>query len=484
MAEEYPKISQAIVEDLGQSPEEIFASFEREPIAVTSSGQLHRATSRHGVRLVVKIQNQITRRRYAVDIRLMHWLAVPLNWLGVLDVNSVETYVEQFAHALFSELDLADAARNATVMSELSRDDESEFNFTIREEYTANRILTWEFVDGIPVIQILKAIRLGDLHYLQKLEDQQYDLHLIARRIHWSSLNQFYRDGMFHSDLSPAGILVLPDNRIAHVDFAVVGRFTEAHQDSFRFFMQFALREQFDEATEELLRWIEPAPNTDVTGFRRDMSAVLEDYLDGFHSPVGSPPWLAARHVVVRMMSVIRQHGLSVPATVSLYLRALLTRDAIIFELSPAYDPPAEEAQFMVRAARMDAKEILKQQEIVGSVSASWGQAKDLATNVGKLLTSGRSIEISLRMLQARLLQYGIWTALIGTVAYLGFREDAFANLNAALGVGKFVIPGMLLFFAFIFMLLVFSQGRKLAAIEKSNVAGREVSQRSLGRVR
>jgi ubiquinone biosynthesis protein len=483
-AEGYPTVSQTIVEDLGRSPDEIFAEFDREPFAVTSTGQIHLATSVDGVRLAVKIQNQATRKKYATDIRLMHWLAVPLDWVGVFGAKSVAAYIDEFARALFSELDLVDAARNATVMAALSSDDEAETSLTVREEYTANRILTWEFVYGIPVLQILNAIHQDDRKYLQKLEDQRYDLRLIARRIYWSTLNQIYRDGMFHSDLSPAGILVLPDNRIAHVDFAVVGRFTEMHQDSFRFFMQYVLREQFDEAIGELLRWIEAAPNTDIVGFRRDMSAVLEDYVDGFRSPAGSVTWLAARHVVVRMMSVVRQHGLAIPATVSLYLRTLLTRDAIIFELAPNYDPLAEEAKFMVRAARMDVKEMLKQREIVGSVTESWGQAKEIADNVGKLLTSGRSIEISLRMLQARLLQYGIWTALIGTVAYLGFREDAFTSLNAVLGVGKYFIPGTLLFFAFIFMLLVLRQGRKLAAIEQSNVIGRQVSQRSLGRVR
>jgi ubiquinone biosynthesis protein len=484
VATDYPTISRTIIEDLGRSPDEMFAAFEREPFAVTSSGQIHRATSLNGVRLAVKIQNQAIRERYAIDIRLMRWLAVPLDWMGVFGTNLVETYVDEFAHALFSELNLADAARNAIVMSELSRGDEAESGFKIMEEYTAKRILTWEFVDGIPVLQILNAIHQDNRKYLQKLEDQQYDLRLVARRIYWSTLNQVYRDGMFHSDLSPAGILVLPGNRIAHVDFAVVGRFTEEHQDSFRFFMQYVLREQFDEAVDELLRWIEAAPNTDVTGFRRDMSTVLEDYLDGFRSPVGSVPWLSARHVVVRMMSVIRQHRLSISATVSLYLRTLLTRDAIIFELAPTYDPLTDEAQFMVRAARMDVKEIFKQREIIGSVTESLGQAKEIMANANKLMTSGRSIEISLRMLQARLLQYGIWTALIGTIAYLGFREDAFTSLNAALGVGKYVIPGTLLFFAFVFMLLALRQGRKLAAIEQSNVIGREVSQRSLGRVR
>ena len=484
VAEAYPTISRTIVEDLGRPPEEIFAAFEREPFAVTSSGQLHRATSADGVRLAVKIQNEATLKTYATDIRVMRWLAEPLDWFGVFGANSVAAYIDEFAHALSTEVNLADAARNAIVMSELSRGDDAEINLTMREEYTAKRILTWEFLDGIPVLQILNAIHQNDRKYLQKLEDQQYDLRLVARRIYWSTLNQIYRDGMFHSDLSPAGILVLPDNRIAHVDFAVVGRFTEEHQDSFRFFMQYVLREQFDEAVDELLRWVEAGPNTDVAGFRRDMSAALEDYLDGFRSPVGSVTWLAARHVVVRIMSVIRQYRLSVSATVSLYLRTLLTRDAIIFELAPTYDPLADEAQFMVRAARMDVREIFRQREVIGSVTETWGQAKEIMANANKLMTSGRSIEISLRMLQARLLQYGIWTALIGTIAYLGFREDAFTSLNTALGVGKYFIPGTLLFCAFVFMLLALRQGRKLAAIEQSNVIGREVSQRSLGRVR
>jgi predicted unusual protein kinase regulating ubiquinone biosynthesis (AarF/ABC1/UbiB family) len=148
------------------------------------------------------------------------------------------------------------------------------------------------------------------------------------------------------------------------------------------------LREQFDDAIDELLRWIEAAPNTDVTEFRRDMSAVFEDYLYGFRSPVGSVTWLAARNVVVRMMSVIRQHGLSIPATVSLYLRTLLTRDAIVFELSPTCDPLADEAQFMVRAARIDVSEIFKQREAIGIITETWGQTREIVANLGKLLTS------------------------------------------------------------------------------------------------
>jgi ubiquinone biosynthesis protein len=483
-ADGYPTIHRIITEDLGRSPDEIFAAFEREPFAVTSSGQIHQATSVDGVRLAVKIQNPAIRKNYVADIRLMRWLALPLDWVGVFGASSVAAYVDEFARALFSELDLADAARNAIIMSELSKGDEVEINPTIRNEYTANRILTWEFIYGTSVLQILNAIHQGDREYLHKLRDQQYDLRLIARRIYWSTLNQIYRDGLFHSDLSPAGILVLPGNRIAYVDFAVVGRFTEEHQDSFRFFMQHVLREEFDDATDELLRWIEAAPSTGIVRFRRDMSAVFEDYLDGFRSPIGSITWLAARHMVVRMMSLIRQHGLTIPATVSLYLRTLLTRDAIIFELSPAYDPLVDEARFLVRAARIDAKELFKRREVIGSVAESWEQAKEIVANLGKLATSSRSIEINLRTLQARLLQYGIWTALIGTGAYLGFREDAFRGLNAVLGLGKYFIPGTLLFVASIFVLMFLRQGRKLAAIEQSNVIGREVSQRNLGRVR
>jgi ubiquinone biosynthesis protein len=82
-------------------------------------------------------------------------------------------------------------------------------------------------------------------------------------------------------------------------------------------------------------------------------------------------------------------------------LRTLLTRDAIIFELSPAYDPLVDEARFLLRAARIDAKELFKWQAATGSVVESWEQAKEIVANLGKLATSGRSIERTIRTLLA-----------------------------------------------------------------------------------
>src|SRR5207244_12018849 len=110
----YPTIRRIITEDLGCSPEEIFAAFEQQPFAVTSSGQIHQATSLDGVQLAVKIQNPAIQSIYAADIRLMRWLALPLNWVGAFGAKPVTAYIDEFARALFSELDLADAARNAT----------------------------------------------------------------------------------------------------------------------------------------------------------------------------------------------------------------------------------------------------------------------------------------------------------------------------------------------------------------------------------
>ncbi|MGQ7361737.1 AarF/UbiB family protein, partial [Streptococcus suis] len=70
-AEDFQAIHRIVTEDLGRSPDEMFATFERTPFAVTSSGQIHLATSRGGKRLAVKIQNAAIRRKYSIDIRLM-----------------------------------------------------------------------------------------------------------------------------------------------------------------------------------------------------------------------------------------------------------------------------------------------------------------------------------------------------------------------------------------------------------------------------
>src|SRR5713226_9391057 len=72
-----------ILQELGDLPENIFRTFEPEPFAVTSTGQIHKATAEDGTPLAVKVQTPLLRLQFESDLRLMRWLAWPMDWIGI-----------------------------------------------------------------------------------------------------------------------------------------------------------------------------------------------------------------------------------------------------------------------------------------------------------------------------------------------------------------------------------------------------------------
>ena len=94
----------------------------------------------------------------------------------------------------------------------------------VYRDYTTSRVLTTEFIEGIPLIEIMIAKRDGDVAYLEALAAAGHDLDRIVRHLDWNMLNQVYVFGYFHADLHPANLFVLPGDAIGYVDFGIVGQ--------------------------------------------------------------------------------------------------------------------------------------------------------------------------------------------------------------------------------------------------------------------
>ena len=218
---------QAIAEieaSFGRPLAEIYASFDREPIASASVAQVHFATLPGGKEVAVKVL------RPGIAPVIEHDLALLDSFAGLLERFwsdgkrlKPREVVAEFSKHLADELDLMREAANC---SQLRR------NFTgsrlllvpeVHWDYCTHEVMTMERMHGLPIGQV------------GRLRDAGIDLKALSRAGVELFFTQVFRDGFFHADMHPGNILVSTDpatfNRYIALDFGIVGTLTETDKN-------------------------------------------------------------------------------------------------------------------------------------------------------------------------------------------------------------------------------------------------------------
>jgi ubiquinone biosynthesis protein len=217
----YPsRIAKATIEEqLGAPVSELFASFEDEAHAAASIAQVHFAVTRGGEEVAVKVLRPDVEAAFQRDLELMFWMArlaerrLPL-YRRLKPVQVVET----FANTIRIELDLRMEAAAAEELRANTKDDPNFYVPKVHWELTAHRVLCTERIRGISAGDNAALIASG------------IDLNATMEKAATAFFNQVFRDGFFHADMHPGNLFVLPDGRLAPVDFGIMGRISEHDQ--------------------------------------------------------------------------------------------------------------------------------------------------------------------------------------------------------------------------------------------------------------
>ena len=111
--EPFAAVRAVVEEDLGRPLTEVFASFERRPIAAASIAQVHAAVLVTGEAVVVKVQRPTVADRVRSDLRVMSWIAPLLvGRIPVAALANPPALVELFAETITEELDFRLEAEN------------------------------------------------------------------------------------------------------------------------------------------------------------------------------------------------------------------------------------------------------------------------------------------------------------------------------------------------------------------------------------
>ncbi len=190
----YKSIVSTFVKAFGRLPTEVFASFEHEPIAAASLGQVHEARNEAGERLAVKILYPNVATIIKVDLRVLGWaLRVYRHFVPMQQIMRVH---EQLADMLERETDLENEARMIARMAKNFESDPDVLFPKVYPEWSSRTVLTMSFMDGV---KISKKDALATL---------QLDPYDVATKLTKVFYKQLFIDRFFHADPHPGNFFV------------------------------------------------------------------------------------------------------------------------------------------------------------------------------------------------------------------------------------------------------------------------------------
>ena len=226
--------------EFGREPEELFATFDPEPIASASLAQVHEATLRDGRRVAVKVQHADIEDVVRLDLTaIRRILAVVQLFTGV---RGLESYHSEIREMILEELDFTREAAHIEEISAHFTDDPMIGFPTVVREFSTQRVLTTHFVDGTKVTDIAT------------LERQGIDRTMLAERILRAYCRMIFIDGVYHADPHPGNLLVRPDGGVVFVDFGAVGELSPDMKEGIPIFLEGVIRRDSGTITSALRR--------------------------------------------------------------------------------------------------------------------------------------------------------------------------------------------------------------------------------------
>jgi ubiquinone biosynthesis protein len=355
----YSAVREIVKQELGDYPEVIFRTFEEEPFASASIGQVHRAVLRSGERVAVKVQRPNIREVLRTDIDLMYALQGIIDRTHIFGYTPTREVIDEFARWTLEELDYLVEARHCSTLHQNAADDPLERIPKVYWQYSSSKVLTSELLEGVPLVEIMRAVWSQDTAYLQDLKARGYDLLRVVQRIDWNMLNQMYINGYFHADIHPANIIVLPDNVIGYVDFGIIGMLADDVRESLIQYTWYFFQGNAERAVEQLLRWITPSRFTNLAQARSEMIRTHEDFRFSLDDPGPTGVRESASAFAINNLVTIRRNGMVLAPPVLAYVRTLVTADTLRTELAPEHDFLRLSELFFSRMISQQAREWL-----------------------------------------------------------------------------------------------------------------------------
>jgi ubiquinone biosynthesis protein len=309
----------------GRSVHDVFARFDREPLAAASIAQVHSAGLQDGTEVIVKLLRPGVRALIEQDLEVLYALAdlADRYWAESRRLRPLDV-VREYEKTIIDELDLLREGANA---AQLKRNFEGSDLLYVPEvywDYCRPEVLVQERIRGIPISD-MTALRAAGTD-IRRLAENGVEIFF----------TQVFRHNFFHADMHPGNIFVQVDDpeqpKYAAVDFGIVGSLSPSDQKYLAGnFMAFFDRDYHQIAKLHIdSGWV--PPETRIDEFESAVRTVCE--------PIFSKPLveISFAQVLIRLFATARRFNMEIQPQLVLLQKTLVNVEGLGRELYPQLD--------------------------------------------------------------------------------------------------------------------------------------------------
>lgn len=304
---------------LGRSPFEIFKELQTESCGAASIAQVHRATLQDGTAVVLKIRRPNIRSKIEADLRILYHIAALIE-SEIPDARRYQPVqiVNEFNRSLLHELDLATEARTQERFQKKFADDATIVIPKIYWEWTSQHLNVQQYVSGIAGNDLASVDAAG------------LDRQLLAKRGADAVLKMVLVDGYFHADPHPGNVFYLAGNRLALLDFGMVGRISEQRRQQIVTLLA-AISQHDEQGVLDVMLELTGDGDVDEARIYRDVSELVSDYESRTLKDIRLGELLG------EITAIMRAHSIVLPSDLTLLFKTIVTLEGLGLKLDPDF---------------------------------------------------------------------------------------------------------------------------------------------------